>query len=292
MDNDAPSVDYQELASNLGRTLAKQEFRRILLRLTVIMEANHSTPPGPQKDWVYFLDFDGTLVDIAERPEGVRVKRELVILLTALARATGEAVVLVSGRPISSLDFHLQPLRLRAAGLHGLECRRERDGVVEGSGLSVAELDPIRPLLTDFAADNEGVEIEDKGVAIAVHYRRAPEREAQARQVARTACHDLGPAFTCLPGKMVYEIKPRSAHKGDVIDKFMAIGAFSGRRPVFVGDDVTDEDGFRACNARGGVSVRVGPTNGPTDATFRLSDVQEVEAWLGCLVEAEIGSTS
>lgn len=263
----------------------------MLFQLTAIMEATHSTPPRPQKDWVYFLDFDGTLVDIAERPEGVRVKRELVSLLTGLAHTTGEAVVLVSGRPIADLDSHLQPLRLRAAGLHGLEYRMERDGEVEGFGPSSAALDAIRPRLTAFAAGHEGVQIEDKGIAIAVHYRRAPHCEAQARLVAESACRDLGPDFACLPGKMVYEIKPSSAHKGRVIGTFMRIGAFSGRRPVFVGDDVTDEDGFRACNAVEGISVRVGPTNGPTDAVFRLRNVEEVEAWLGRLVGSEMGST-
>lgn len=259
--------------------------------MTAIIRANHSSPPRPRKDWVFFLDFDGTLVGIAERPEGVRVKRELVSLLTALAHVTGEAVVLVSGRPIPDLDIHLQPLKLRAAGLHGLECRLERDGTIASSGPSAAALDPIRPFLTAFADEHEGVQVEDKGVAIAIHYRRAPQCEAQAWQVAQIACRDLGPEFACLPGKMVYEIKPRSADKGSVIDRFMRIRAFAGRRPVFVGDDITDEDGFRACNARGGVSVRVGPTNGPTVASFRLRDVEEVEAWLGGLVETEIGST-
>lgn len=253
------------------------------------MEASQLIPPRPQKDWAYFLDFDGTLVDIAERPEGVRVKRELVSLLVDLSRATGEAVVLVSGRPISDLDLHLKPLKLRAAGLHGLEYRLDRDGPVKNCGPSSTALDPVRPSLRAFAAGHKGVLIEDKGVSLAIHFRRAPECEAQARRAAKSACRDLGPAFACLPGKMVYEIKPRNAHKGQVVEKFMNIMTFSGRRPVFIGDDITDEDGFRVCNAKGGISVRVGASDKPTDASFRLGNVEEVEDWLGHLVEAANG---
>ena len=255
------------------------------------MDASHLIPPEPQKDWAYFLDFDGTLVDIADRPEGVRVERELVSLLVDLDRATGGAVVLVSGRPIPDLDSHLKPLKLRAAGLHGLEYRVGRDGPIERHGPSPATLDPVRPSLASFAACHEGIQIEDKGVSLAVHFRRAPECEAEARRAAESACCDLGPAFACLPGKMVYEIKPRVAHKGQVIEKFMNITTFSGRRPVFIGDDITDEDGFRACNARGGISVRVGASDQSTEANFRLRNVEEVEDWLGQMIETAKGLT-
>jgi trehalose 6-phosphate phosphatase len=265
---------------------------RPLFQSVIVMDGSHFIPPRPQKEWVYFLDFDGTLVDIAERPEGVRVKGEMVNLLEKLSRATAGAVILVSGRPISELDFHLRPLRLRAAGLHGLEYRMHPGGSIEGNGPSTTVLDPARRRLAAFAAEHEGVQLEDKGVSLALHFRRAPEIETPARRAAESACRALGPAFACLPGKMVYEIKPRWAHKGQVIEKFMNIGNINNRRPVFVGDDVTDEDGFRVCNLKEGVSIRVGNSNTPTAATFRLEDVKEVEAWLGQLIDVESGLDS
>ncbi len=238
-------------------------------------------PPLPQKDWVYFLDFDGTIVDIADRPEGVRIRQELVHLLVELDQVTKGALVLVSGRSISDLDGFLKPLRLRAAGLHGSEYRLHRDGEVDRCQLPASALDPIRPQLRAFGAKHDRIQLEDKSVSIAIHYRRAPEQKEAVRKLAEKACGVLGAAFTCLAGKMVYEIKPSDVHKGQAIERFMTGREFYGRRPVFVGDDVTDEDGFRACNLRGGVSVRVGTPNEPTEARFRLTNVDDVEEWLG-----------
>ena len=247
-------------------------------------------PPAPQRNWAYFLDFDGTLVDIADRPEGVRVKQELVGLLSKVNQITDDAVVLVSGRPISDLDHHLKPLKLRASGLHGLEYRLDPNGPIIRCGLRAAALDAARSALAAFARSHEGVQIEDKGRTISVHFRRAPEYKAQAQRATDDALSALGPEFVRLSGKMVFELKPRNVHKGQVVDKFMNSPAFSKRLPVFVGDDVTDEDGFSACNARGGVTVRVGKANMPTKATFRLRDVEAVEDWLRSLVGLVNGS--
>ena len=247
-------------------------------------------PPAPQKNWAYFLDFDGTLVDIADRPEGVRVKQELVSLLSGMDQVTGDAVVLVSGRPISDLDSHLKPLKLRASGLHGLEYRLDPNGPVVSCGPSPTALDAARSALAAFARRHEGVQIEDKGNSIAVHFRRAPEYEDQARLATDDALRALGPEFVRLSGKMVFELKPRNAHKGQAVDKFMSFPTFSERLPVFVGDDVTDEDGFSACNERGGITVRVGNADMPTHAAFRLRDVEAVEDWLGSLVGLVNGS--
>jgi trehalose 6-phosphate phosphatase len=205
-------------------------------------------------------------------------------LLTELDQVTEGALVLVSGRSINDLDEFLRPLRLRAAGLHGSEYRLRRDGEVERCEFSASTLDPIRPQLRAFAAKHDRIQLEDKCVSLAIHYRRAPEQKETVRTTAEKACGVLGEAFACLAGKMVYEIKPRGVNKGQVIERFMTDQRFHGRRPVFVGDDVTDEDGFRACNLRGGVSVRVGAPNGPTEARFKLTDVDDVEDWLGQLV--------
>jgi trehalose 6-phosphate phosphatase len=149
-------------------------------------------PPPPQKDWAYFLDFDGTLVDIAERPEGVGIRQELVHLLTELDQMTEGALVLVSGRSITVLDEFLRPLRLRAAGLHGSEYRLHRDGKVERCRLSASALDPIRPQLRAFAAKHDRIQLEDKSVSLAIHYRQAPEQKETVRTTAEKACGVLG----------------------------------------------------------------------------------------------------
>ena len=145
-------------------------------------------------------------------------------------------------------------------------------------------MDPIRPQLREFAAKHDRIQLEDKSVSLAIHYRRAPEQKEAVRKTAEKACGVLGGEFTCLAGKMVFEIKPRGVNKGQAIERFMTDQRFHGRRPVFVGDDVTDEDGFRACNLRGGVSVRVGAPNQLTEARFRLTNVDDVEDWLGQVI--------
>lgn len=268
-------------------------------KLDNLMHDVPAAPPKPQRDWAYFLDFDGTLVDIAEQPDAVRVKPDLVELLQDLELATGGAVVLVSGRSIASLDRFLTPLRLRAAGLHGLEYRLQCDGAVERSGDLDSALDRVRPQLAAFVSDQDVIQLEDKGASIALHYRRAPDKRESVRAVAEAACEALGPDFTCLAGKMVYEIKPRKAHKGQVLEKFMSAPPFHGKHPVFVGDDVTDEDGFRACNEHGGTSVRVGALDGgrlggdgaKTAANYSLPAVDDVMAWLGQLDNDVVGLT-
>jgi trehalose 6-phosphate phosphatase len=246
-------------------------------------------PPAPLPNWAYFLDFDGTLVDIAEHPEAVSVRPELVDLLRLLDAATSGALVLVSGRSIRTLDRFLAPLQLRAAGLHGLEYRQESDGAVQRSRCLDQALDLVRPQLQAFTAGQAAVRLEDKESSIALHYRRAPERQEAVRLAAVEACRALGSDFTCLAGKMVYEIKPRDAHKGQVLERFMARPPFQGRKPVFVGDDVTDEDGFRVCNELGGLSVRVGAADAVTEARYNLADVTAVMTWLGSLVKDVVG---
>jgi trehalose 6-phosphate phosphatase len=248
------------------------------------MDATRLTPPAPQKDWVYFLDFDGTLVDIAEDPEGIRVERELVRLLAEVSRITDGGVILVSGRAIADLDLHLHPLKLPSAGLHGLEYRMIADGPVMRNTAGNGQLDPARRELAAFAAAWDGVLLEDKGASLALHYRRAPEAAAAAKDAAENACRKLGGTFICLAGKMVYEVKPRDAHKGQAIARFLGRNALARRRPVFLGDDVTDEDGFRACNDEQGISIRVGDPRTETLARYRLENVGQVEAWLGQMI--------
>jgi len=235
--------------------------------------------PAPQplrRGQSLFLDFDGTLVDIAAAPGEVRVSRELPQLLAALAGVLDGAVALVSGRPLDDLAHMVAPFAGAIAGQHGLE-RRRGDGTVIRYQAEPA-LDRIRPALAGFAARHGGLILEDKGGTLALHYRHAPALAAACRAIARRAAKASGGALKTIDGKMVIELAPRPSGKGRAIAAFLAEPPFNGRSPVFVGDDTTDEDGFAMVDRLGGVSVRVG--DGVTVARHRLATVGDVRAWL------------
>jgi len=219
-----------------------------------------------ESGWALFLDFDGTLVDIVDRPDAVVVDPSLTPLLSRLGERLGGALALVSGRPIAFLDARLGR-SFDAAGLHGIEHR------------IAGRLSPCRPedhpdlrqaveALRAHVATHDGILIEDKGCSVAVHWRLAPERAEFARQTARAAAEALGSRYRIQYGKAVAEILPAASGKGWVIDHFLQGPPYRGRRPIFVGDDLTDEHGFGIVNARGGVSVRIG--EGESLAHLRL----------------------
>lgn len=224
-----------------------------------------------------FLDVDGTLVSIADHPDAVHVPDELLTLLPALARRLDGAVALISGRKIADLDSLFAPLRLASAGVHGLE-RRGSDGVVHEAA-SAALLEPLRGPLADFVAAREGLLLEDKRQSLALHYRNAPQYEAEIKEYL-AGLVESGPAPLELKrGKMVVEVKSGGANKGTAIETFMEEPPFSGRLPVFIGDDVTDEDGFKTVNGMGGLSIRVG-FDEMSAAAYSLPDEDAVIAWL------------
>jgi trehalose 6-phosphate phosphatase len=218
-------------------------------------------------DWALFLDFDGTLVDIVEQPDAVAVDPALPGILDSLRTRLGGALAIVSGRPIGFLDARFDPFRFDAAGLHGLEHR------IKGNLTSCRPEDyprlraAIEHLHRELAGQT-GVLIEDKGCSVAVHWRLAPEKGAFARVKAETAAQELGSDYRIQHGKAVAEILPAAAGKDRVIEVFLSQAPYRGRRPIFIGDDLTDEHGFEAVNARGGLSVRVG--DGATVARARL----------------------
>jgi len=235
-----------------------------------------TAPPAPRLDWAYFLDVDGTLVEIAETPERVVVAPGLAGVLQALHAACGGALALVSGRPIADLDRLFRPLALPAAGIHGLE-RRRGDGTVErAAGESVADL---HPKLAAFAAQDPRLRIEDKGASLALHYRAAPELAEKVGGFARDLDEGGDGGLRVLHGKMVVEFYRHRADKGQAIAAFMAEPPFRGRRPVFAGDDVTDEYGFRAIREMCGIAIRVG-REGESAAPFRLPSVAALHQWL------------
>ncbi|MDZ7711971.1 MAG: trehalose-phosphatase [Rhodovibrio sp.] len=238
--------------------------------------------PGLEPDrWALFLDVDGTLLGFQGRPEDVHLHDCLRRILHALDAGLGHALALVSGRTLADLDRIQAPLQLPAAGLHGLE-RRGADGTVD-RGVEGAALDHMRAGLSAFVDRHDALWLEDKGRTLAVHYRADPRLQRTVLDRVNALCAGEAPdTLTVLDGKMVCEVKPRHADKGSAIRSFMARPPFAGRRPVFLGDDVTDEDGFRAVNALGGLSIRVGaePAGELTHAAYRLADEPAVEAWL------------
>lgn len=234
----------------------------------------------PSPDWALFLDVDGTLLHLAETPEAVVVSDHLRDILARLAPTFRGAVALISGRRVEDLDRLFAPLRLPAAGLHGLE-HRDAQGNMRLLG-TTEMLSPVRGPLREFAARHDGVLLEDKGRALALHYRKAPHMESQSRRLIAGLAGRYADSLRVIDGKMVLEIKPRLSDKGAALRSFMDEGPFRGRRPVFIGDDVTDEDAFSAVNGLGGHSIRVG--NGrDSQARWQFTDVNAVLGWLEAL---------
>ena len=243
-----------------------------------------NTLPAPDDGWAMFLDVDGTLIEIADEPDGVVVDPAITDILLGLERRFGHALALVSGRPIAALDNLFAPLRPIAAGLHGLE-RRTADGDVFRPNSAVRELDYVRERLRGFAREHPRLLVEDKGLTVALHFRRAPDLEQEATYFADELSYVLGDRFVLQRGKMVLEFRPHGPHKGDVVQAYMAGPPFAGRTPVFIGDDVTDEDGFAAVNQLHGHSIRVGTTNA-TVARWWVAGVDELRNWLRDLSHA------
>lgn len=234
----------------------------------------------PDRRWALFLDVDGTLLHLEEHPDAVEVSDHLRSILKTLEEIFDGAVALVSGRRIEDLDRLFAPIRLRAAGLHGLELRDGEDGMrVIGDP---AALDPLRRPLRDFSEANEGLLLEDKDRALALHYRKAPHLAEECRALVRRLTAGRESDLRVIDGKMVLEIKPRLSNKGLAVSDLMKTPPFRGRKPVFIGDDVTDEDGFLVVNALGGYSIRVGNKTG-SSARYQLNDVVAVIDWLESL---------
>ena len=237
--------------------------------------------PRPHSEWALFLDFDGSIVELAAAPDRVQVGPKLPLLLVALSSALGGALAIVSGRPLAQIDDYLAPHKFPVAGLHGIE-RRSADGSVVVVRSRDAHLDRIGATLQDFAERHPGVLVEDKGRAIALHFRQAAHLHEQCRRAVVTALDGAGPNLQVLAGRMVFEVKPVGVDKGSAIDAFLAELPFAGRLPVFCGDDVTDEAGFTVVNKKGGISIRVGDA-ATTVAHRQTASVEELVAWLATI---------
>lgn len=222
-----------------------------------------------------FLDVDGTLAPLAPHPDEVGPQAERTEVLRALRRALGGAVAVVSGRRLADIDRILGDDSFAAAGVHGLE-RRMTDGVLDRAAPHPALAGATAELRRVAEAD-PGLLVEDKGLGVTLHYRRAPGFEAQVRAAAERIAAASGLALQ--RGDCIVELRTPGRDKGHAVRAFMAAAPFAGRRPVFVGDDLTDEHGFEAARTLGGYGVLVGGRTGSA-ARFGLADPRAVLAWL------------
>lgn len=232
-------------------------------------------PPPLPDDAALFLDFDGTLVELAETPGAIRVPAALGPALDSLRRRLGGRLAIVSGRSLTDLERHLPAAGIAFAGSHGLELR-----LSDGTRLPLSVplgLDDVRARVDAFAAGTPGLIVEEKPAGIALHYRLAPAEGARADAFMHALAKEKG--FDLQRGAMVAELRPAGATKGDALKAFMTEPEFAGARPWFVGDDLTDEHGFAAASALGGAGVLVGPMR-ETAARFRLGSVEAVRDWL------------
>lgn len=230
----------------------------------------------------FFLDFDGTLVPFDKPDETVPLVDDgLRSLLTELRNRSDGALAIISGRSIEVIDDLFEPLKLAAAGEHGAEWRftphAVREQIVPPPGLVTAHAS-----CEQFANSTLGVRFERKALSMVLHFHRHPELRDAAAKAAEAGClPDSG--VRVMHARGMVEVKPVDASKGHAINRFMQAFPFARRKPVFIGDDVTDEDGFIAVNALDGVSIKVGAGN--SHARYRLPDEDAVREWLESLLD-------
>jgi len=222
-----------------------------------------------------FLDLDGTLIEIASRPQDVEVGDELISLLADLNGLLQRRLVVVSGRPAGELRALLRELPLAMAGSHGVELL-----FADGREARPATMPPpprMMSRLRQLMAEHAGVLIESKPYGVAIHHRLAPDAASACRALASRIASEEG--LELQPGKQVIELKYHKANKGDAVHAFMSVPPSRDGMPLFIGDDLTDEEGFKAARVLGGAGILVGDRN-PTEASFRLPDVTATLGWL------------
>jgi trehalose 6-phosphate phosphatase len=235
-----------------------------------------SRPPAidPSRD-ALFLDLDGTLAGFEAHPDAVAPVKRRTVLLRRLGERLDGRLAIVTGRTVAEADRILADACPVVAGVHGLSIRGP-DGLLAEAAPS-GSFQTALAEASAFAADRPGLLVENKGMAVALHYRQAADQAEAVNALGRelAAQHDLHGQ----QGHMVFELRLKGADKGSAVERLMALAPFSGSRPIFVGDDLTDEDGFRAVRSLGGYSVLVGDRKG-SEADHGLADVEAVLAWL------------
>lgn len=232
-------------------------------------------PPIDKLRNALFLDLDGTLAEIEPTPDRVAVGPAMRAALAAATAALDGRVAIVSGRSLPDLDRLVGLPSVSLAGVHGLETRDARG--IERRAWPSAGIAEARRRLAELASREPRLLVEDKGLGIAVHFRLAPDLAGVAEQAARSVAEAHG--LVLQPGKMVFEVRDPGADKGDAVRSFMKDAPFQHARPIFVGDDATDECAFIAAAALGGHGILVGPPR-RTSARYALPDVTAVGHWL------------
>jgi len=235
------------------------------------------SPPdlGEQSHYALFLDFDGTLVDIASRPDSIRPDRDLPELLNLLSQKLEGRLAVISGRSLANLESFIGSSEVSLAGSHGGELREATEKTTEILACPLPA--DVEAQVNAFAAAKEGLLVERKPFGLAVHYRDRPDAEAAVLTLVAELARSNGLAIK--RGKMVIELLPPGFDKGRAVRNFMELQPFKGATPIFVGDDITDEDGFKAVLGYGGGGVLVGRER-ETAARWRLDDVEQVHSWL------------
>ena len=226
-----------------------------------------------------FLDVDGTLLEFCNNPDDVYPGVELNLILKSLSSLLKGALALVTGRRVLEIDRIFHPLQLPVGGQHGLEHRDAEGNFKLVKSLKFPE--NIRSQIQCFGEIYPECAIEDKSLTMAIHYRRAPKLEEKVLKFVNKLIEGEK-HFHAISGNMVIEIKPLGVDKGQSIALFMENEPFVDKLPIFIGDDVTDEDGFRYINANNGISIKVG-TRTSSLARYNLNNVNAVHDWLGSL---------
>jgi trehalose 6-phosphate phosphatase len=225
-------------------------------------------------DTALFLDFDGTLAELAPQPSAVRVPLGLVPTLAVLQQQLGGALAIITGRREADIDHFLEPLRLPMASEHGAQYRFS-----DGSGCDMAapDLSPALQAADQLVSQHSGLLLERKTSSMALHYRHAPYLEKLCRDTLTKVMEEMN-GVEILAGKYVLEVKPAGMNKGQAIAFFMSHAPFAGGTPLFAGDDVTDEAGFAAVQDMGGYGIKIG--QGSSHARYRCLSPASLRGWL------------
>lgn len=232
-------------------------------------------PPSLPAGSSLFLDFDGTLVEIAEHPDAVAVDVRLHRLMTRLADRLAGRIAIVTGRPARNIRDLFGDIPIAIAGSHGVELC-SADGRCE-TPERLPMLDHALARMVELRAIHPGLLIEDKPFGVALHYRQAPEAEAEARALAEELAKSCGLALQ--PGKMVVELRAPGGGKGAALHSLLAEGPMARTIPIFLGDDITDESAFAAARELDGFGILVGPPR-RTEALYGLPGVSQALDWL------------
>lgn len=242
-------------------------------------------PPFNLARTALFFDIDGTLLDLAATPLEVHVSAHLQNSLARLKLRLGGALAFVSGRPIAEIDRLFAPLKVAAVGGHGAEIRMAPDGEIKRSRLASID-DELRAEFAAIVQLDPGLLIEDKGYSVAIHYRLSPELGGEVMQHIVAICRsERCASLEILPGKFVIEVKPTGYSKGSGLAEMMTVPPFRGRKPIFIGDDITDHAAFAALPEFGGTGISVGGIQ--PGAQFNFDGPQDVRHWIEHLASTE-----